>query len=98
MQHLGDLRLPAKRYGTLAASSRTGGPAEVADREEEAAAPPDRHHQQVVPVQRVGAAGHVGVEEGEEEVADREDVGEMDDPARQLGVGEEAAGEEEDGQ
>src|ERR1700742_3206860 len=98
MQHLGDLRLPAKRYGTLAASSRTGGPAEVADREEEAADPPDRHHQQMVPVQCVGAAGHVGVEEGEEEVADREDVGEVDDSARQLVVGDKDAGEEVEGQ
>ena len=40
------------------------------------------------------AAGHVGVEEGEEEMADREDVGEVDDPARQLVVGDEDAGEE----
>ena len=40
------------------------------------------------------AAGHVGVEEGLEEVADREEVGEVEDPAGELVVGDEDAGEE----
>src|SRR6201999_830950 len=94
MQHLGDLRLPATEYGTHGASPRAGGPAEITDRQGEAAEAPDRDDQEVSPVDRVGAAGDVGVEEGEEEVADREDVGEVDDPARQLVVGDEDAGEE----
>src|ERR1700742_2094285 len=94
MQHLGDLRLPATEYGTHGASPRAGGPAEITDRQGEAAEAPDRDDEEVSPVDRVGAAGHVGVEEGEEEVADREDVGEVDDPARQLVVGDEGGGEE----
>lgn len=76
------------------ASPRAGGPAEISDRQEQPAEAPDRDDQEVSPVDRVGAAGHVGVEEGEEEVADREDVGEVDDPARQLVVGDEDAGQE----
>src|ERR1700753_4065485 len=94
MQHLGYLRLPAPEYGTRGGSPRAGGPAEITDRQEQSAEAPDRDDQEVSPVERVGAAGHVGVEEGEEEVADREDVGEVDDPARQLVVGDEDAGEE----
>src|ERR1700742_3936512 len=94
MQHLGDLRLAAREYGTRRGSPRAGGPAEVADGQEQPTEAPDRNDQEVSPVERVGTAGHVGVEEGEEEVADREDVGEVDDPARQLVVGDEDAGEE----
>src|ERR1700744_2464130 len=94
MQHLGYLRLSARQYGTPRDLTRAGGPAEVADGPEEPADPPDRDDEEVPPVDRVGAAGHVGVEEGEEEVADGEDVGEVDDPARQLVVGDEDAGEE----
>src|SRR6201985_3710094 len=94
MQHLGDFRLPAPEYGTRGGSPRAGGPAEITGRQEQPAEAPDRDHEEVSPVDRVGAAGHVGVEEGEEEVADREDVGEVDDPARQLVVGDEDAGEE----
>src|ERR1700744_2431399 len=94
MQHLGYLRLPAPEYGTHGASPRAGGPAEVADGQEQPAEAPDRDDQEVPPVDRVGAAGHVGVEEGEEEVADREDVGEGDDAARELVVGDEDAAEE----
>src|ERR1700759_2203265 len=94
MQHLGYLRLPATEYGTHGGSPRAGGPAEIADGQEQPAEGPDRDDEEVPPVDRVGAAGHVGVEEGEEEVADREDVGEVDDPARQLVVGDEDAAEE----
>src|SRR6201999_3834903 len=94
MQHLGYLKLPAPEYGTHGASPRAGGPAEVADGQEQPAEAPDRDDEEVPPVDRMGAAGDVGVEEGEEEVADREDVGEVDDPARQLVVGDEDAGEE----
>src|ERR1700753_3122617 len=94
MQHLGYLRLPAPEYGTRGGSPRAGGPAEITDRQEQPAETPDRDDEEGSPVDRVGAAGHVGVEEGEEEVADREDVGEVDDPARQLVVGDEDTGEE----
>src|ERR1700753_3345237 len=93
MQHLGYLRLPASEYGTHGASPRAGGPAEVADGQEQPAEAPDRDDEEVPPVDRVGAAGDVGVEEGEEEMADREDVGEVDDDARQLVGGGEHPGE-----
>src|SRR5215475_2291749 len=70
-------------------------PAEKADREKEAGDSPGRDDRQVAPLQcRPRAPGVIDVEEGLEEVADREEVGEMDDAAGQLIVGDEDAGEE----
>src|SRR3954470_4458288 len=69
-------------------------PAEEADREEEAGYAPEGDDGEVVPGDGGAAGGDVGVEEGVEEVADREEVGEGDDAVGELVFGDEDAGEE----
>src|SRR3954464_9834906 len=82
--------LPGRSPG----SAGSGGPAEEADREEEAGYAPEGDDGEVVPGDGGAAGGDVGVEEGVEEVADREEVGEGDDAVGELVFGDEDAGEE----
>ena len=83
-------RSAGRRDGSAAARR----PAEEADREQSPGDAPDRDHREVVPGDSRAAGRHVGVEERVEEMADREDVGEVDDAVRQLVFGDEDAGEE----
>ena len=79
--------LESVRQHPLGRLSRCGRPAEEADREEEAGDAPDRDDRQVAPADLGAAAdGDVGVEEGLEEVADREEVGEVDAPRSGAGL------------
>ena len=76
-------------------SAAARGPAEEADREQQAGDAPDRRRPPGCPTRAPEPPpGHVGGEEGLEEVPDREVVGEVDDAARDLVVGDEDAGEE----
>src|SRR5689334_24259187 len=75
-------------------SAAARGPAEVADREQQAGDAPERDDCQVSPLQAAAAAWVIDVEEGLEEVTNRKEVGEVDDPTGQLIVGDEDPGEE----
>ena len=70
------------------------GPAEVSDRQQQPRHPPEGDDREVVPGDRRAPDRDVGIEERVEEVADRKQVGELDDTARQLVFGDEHPGEE----
>src|SRR3954467_5930126 len=71
------------------------GPLEGTYRDEEPRDAPRRHHGEIDPLES-GAArpAHPGGEEGLEEVANGEDVRDVEDPAGNLALGDEDAGEE----
>src|SRR4029078_2061169 len=86
---------PQLSSGHLDGSAAGWRPAEEADREEKPGDAPERDDGEVVPGDGAGRPrGDVGVEEGVEEMAGWEEVGEGEDAVRYLVFGDEDAREE----